>query len=259
MCPVSGEMLAADERFVSASVAAELDQLSTSAYCPRCGRSRRIETAYRRRPERAQPIGCRGCAKEVFWRFEEVVRIGAYEGALSELVVAGKYRRAPGSAREIARRLVPRVTARAWCNDLVALVPVPMHALRRWQRPSDHAFDLACGLGAQLGVPVRRWVRRTRYSASQVEAPSRTARFENVGKAFAGRVPNRWAGNQESAAVAIVDNVLTSGATVTEVARVLRGAGVRRLILIVAARAALGADQPKGVASEGPAASIGSE
>jgi ComF family protein len=113
-----------------------------------------------------------------------------------------------------------------------ALVPVPLHRARLRERGYDQALELARRLSRDTGVPLLDdRLRRIRLTAPQSELGA-AARRDNVFGAFAlhgqGALP---------AHVALVDDVLTTGATVTECARVLLSAGVRRVDVWTLARA----------------------
>jgi ComF family protein len=113
-----------------------------------------------------------------------------------------------------------------------ALVPVPLHAHRLRERGYDQALELARAL-ARDGAPplLAERLRRVRITAPQSELGA-AARRDNVFGAFAlhgdGALPQH---------VALVDDVLTTGATVGECARVLLAAGVRRVDVWTIARA----------------------
>jgi ComF family protein len=113
-----------------------------------------------------------------------------------------------------------------------ALLPVPLHASRLRQRGYDQALELAQPLGRLLCVPiVADGLARCRATAAQskLDAP---ARRRNLRGAFAvpgpGVLPDH---------VALVDDVMTTGATLHAAAAALRAAGVRRIDAWVCARA----------------------
>lgn len=113
-----------------------------------------------------------------------------------------------------------------------ALLPIPLHRSRLRQRGYDQALEVARPLARGLGLPLvpDRLVRR-RATAAQSELDAR-ARNRNVRGAFA-LAP----GPALPAHVALFDDVMTTGATLTEAARLLRRTGVARVDLWVAARA----------------------
>lgn len=112
------------------------------------------------------------------------------------------------------------------------LLPVPLHRTRLCQRGYNQALELAKPLARHFGVPLRHDVlQRHRGTAAQTELDA-VARRRNVRAAFAVRT-----GIALPAHVAILDDVMTTGATLAECARVLKRAGVRRVDAWVLARA----------------------
>jgi ComF family protein len=115
-----------------------------------------------------------------------------------------------------------------------AVTWVPLASRRRAGRGYDQARALAVAVGAGLSVPVERLLRRARATEPQARR-SGDERRRAMAEAFrpaAGRAP--------PARVLLVDDVLTTGATASECARVLRAAGAREVGLLVAARAVSG-------------------
>lgn len=119
-------------------------------------------------------------------------------------------------------------------GDLPSLIlPVPLHRSRLRQRGYNQALELARPLGRALGVPVRHdSLRRQRATAAQSELDA-VGRRRNVRGAFAVREK----GPPLPAHVALLDDVMTTGATLAECARTLRRAGVPRVDVWALARA----------------------
>ena len=113
-----------------------------------------------------------------------------------------------------------------------ALIPVPLHVSRLRRRGYNQALELARPLGRTLDVPVLpAALLRTRATAAQTEL-DRTARRRNVRGAFAvARAAPLLAH------VVVLDDVMTTGATVAECVRVLKRAGVARVDVWALARA----------------------
>ena len=109
-----------------------------------------------------------------------------------------------------------------------AVVPVPLHHSRLRRRGYDQALELARPLARRFDLPLRTGLQRVRATAAQSELDAATRR-RNLRNAFAasGRLP---------AHVALVDDVMTTGATLQEAARALRRAGVARVDAWVCAR-----------------------
>ncbi len=110
-------------------------------------------------------------------------------------------------------------------------MPVPVFWLKAWLRGVDHAGALAEEVARGLELPVRRLLARRRPTVAQGQARSPEERALQVRDAFAVRAPRRVRGRS----LALVDDVVTSGATAQECARALLAAGARRVVLFAAA------------------------
>ena len=145
----------------------------------------------------------------------------AYEGVGRELVARLKYR----NARSAVPFLVGAMAA-ATGREVVDLVTwVPTTPERRRRRGFDQAQVLAAGVARRLGLPCRPLLRRGRGPAQT----GRTLAERRRGPCFAARCPSPMR-------VLVVDDVVTSGATMTAAARALRGAGAAEVHAVVAAR-----------------------
>jgi ComF family protein len=113
------------------------------------------------------------------------------------------------------------------------LVPVPVHAQRRRQRGFDQAELLARGVGERLGLPVARVLERAARTAAQHKL-GRDARQSNVAQAFGVRV--RYADVVRGRWPVLVDDVVTSGATLAGCARALYDAGAFAVSALTLAR-----------------------
>lgn len=112
------------------------------------------------------------------------------------------------------------------------LVPVPLHRSRLRLRGFNQAVELARPLAKTLDIPVALHLcQRTRATETQSALTARS-RAKNLREAFAA------SGNIEANHVAIVDDVVTTGSTVAELARCLKRAGVDRVDVWACARAA---------------------
>ena len=115
------------------------------------------------------------------------------------------------------------------------IVPVPLHDTRHFARTFNQADVLARGLGRALHIPVgSRLLSRTRRTQAQAGLDA-ASRNRNIRGAFDCA---RTAGqNSGSTRIALVDDVLTTGATLRECAKALRKAGAADISVWVAARA----------------------
>lgn len=101
-------------------------------------------------------------------------------------------------------------------SSLDVLIPVPLHPARQRQRGFNQASEIARGLGSVLGVPIdERTLRRVRSTRQQARLDAAT-RLDNVMGAFVAGRPLR------AQRVGLVDDVMTTGATMSACATALR-------------------------------------
>lgn len=160
--------------------------------------------------------------------FDAAYSYGAYEDRLRELVHLFKYRGIFTLARPLAE-----LTMQAYPRDerFDAVVPMPMHWLRRWRRGFNQADLLSRAIGRRLNLPVVRAVRRRRSTPPQAGL-SNSQRRQNVSGAFQPARGKRLDGKR----VLLIDDVLTTGATASSCARTLKRAGAQYVAVLALAR-----------------------
>jgi ComF family protein len=163
-----------------------------------------------------------------------------YDDVARTLVQAFKYGDrldlAPMMGRWMAR------AGRELLSDAEALIPVPLHWRRRWARRFNQSAVLAGWISGQCGVPVvHDGLKRIRATEQQV-GRSRTERAENVQGAFV--VPANHRAGIRGRRLILVDDVLTSGATVDACTRALLRAGASHVDVLVFARVVAPARSP---------------
>jgi ComF family protein len=159
-------------------------------------------------------------------------RSGArYEGTLRDALHAFKFSHKVALADPLSAVLLD-ACAGPLPRPADVVVPVPLHRARERERGFNQAALLAGRVARSLGVAVdERVLRRIRPTAAQADlnGPGRAA---NVRGAFALCEPAAVRGRH----VVVVDDVLTTGATVTECARVLRAGGTASVGILTVAR-----------------------
>jgi ComF family protein len=153
--------------------------------------------------------------------FDATLALWRYEFPCDRLVQALKYRGrlalAGFFARSLASRQMPEV-------DLI--VPMPLHPKRLAERGFNQALEIA----RHLGRPIEpRGVLRVKHTPPQTELPY-DERAKNVRGAFLCKL------DLTGASVAVLDDVMTTGATLNELARALKRAGATRVENFVIAR-----------------------
>jgi ComF family protein len=165
--------------------------------------------------------------------FDTVVAIGGYKTDLRNAILLMKHTQHAPLAIAMGR-----LFAQKRFNELAELhanvvVPIPMHWRRRLRRGTNSPEYLARCLGHKLGIPVqRRMLVRCKNTQPQSEL-SRKDRFRNVRGAFRVRTTRQI----KDARILLVDDVLTTGATCSEIARILKEAGAAMVAVAVIARA----------------------
>ena len=179
-----------------------------------------------------QTFHCANCEHREL-HFECAVAAYRSRGLVRRLVHDFKYGRQPHLRHPLAAWLRetlsdPRLQGRHF--DLI--VPVPLHPARERERGFNQAALLAELLGDSMKVPARPLLERTRNTTTQT-AYDRAERIENLAGAFRLR-KNR---DVRDLRVLLIDDVLTTGSTLCECARVLRAAGAVSVHAATAARA----------------------
>ncbi len=164
--------------------------------------------------------------------FRRTLAAFRYADPLDTLIQQLKYQGDIAVAPTLGRLLAQRI-AEEDPDGPECLLPVPLHPRRLRARGFNQSLEIAKAVGAGAGIPVKRyWVRRTRDTPVQSRAQSIRARRLNVRGAFtASRHLARYR------RVAIIDDVVTTGATAAELARTILAQGVESVDLWCVARA----------------------
>jgi ComF family protein len=206
-CPACG--LASHGGFCGVC-AAELPRIARA--CRRCGLAEPVAHCPR---------------KELAWDVDAVIAPFSYRPPLDHYLQAMKYRGARALGRAFALLLVPSL---AQLDRVDALAAVPLHGSRLRERGYNQAQEIARVLAGALGVPaMMRGIARPVATPKQA-GQGMLERRRSVARAF--RVSRDLRGRH----VAIVDDVVTTGATVNALAVELKAAGAARCVVLAVAR-----------------------
>ena len=164
--------------------------------------------------------------------FDRAENYSLYSGGVRKLVHLLKYEGIEPLAKPLAKRL--------WLSldggiEADLLVPVPMYWARRWTRRVNQTDLLARRLSGLSGIRFdRRALSRTRATPPQAGL-SWDGRKKNLRGAFRVNKPAQVAGLR----IAVVDDVMTTGTTLSECARALKAAGAESVVALTIARAEL--------------------
>lgn len=200
--------------------AVEWDALRLKAACYGCGHSV------------ADPeLPCAWCHGKGRKHLHRVARLGKLDGPLRSAVLAQKYRGEWWVAEQLAEYLADSPPARSLLHDADVLVPVPLHPTRRFFRGFNQAEVVARVLARRFRKPVAFPVIRHRRTPPQVATLTPRQRWENVRDAF--RLVDPMA--VRARRVVVLDDVMTTGATIASVVRTLTPARPTQVSAVVLA------------------------
>ena len=191
-------------------------------FCPGCGEP----AAWPELP----PVLCAHCLDEPpLW--QDFIFHGPYEGLLRNLLIGLKFRNKPFLGHALGTLLATHPGFAALNADMV--IPVPLHPSRLARRGYNQAQEIARPLARHLTLPLMpNLLGRTLPTAPQTSA-SRNERKKNIRNAFTAREAVR------GAHVLLVDDTLTTGATIAAATRTLLASGAGGISVAVVGRTAL--------------------
>lgn len=192
-----------------------------SEYCHRCGAA-----------IGPYSTACNRC-RNYKLSYENLARVGLHTGPLAEMVRGLKFANQVRLARLLGELLFNAVQGARLTDEFELITWIPLHWFRAWRRNYNQAQLIAERLASLAHRPVRRLLRRVRWTEPQTHL-SRSARLANVRGAFAlcrGL-------DVHSKRILLIDDVLTTGATASEAASVLCKAGASVNVAVVAVASA---------------------
>jgi ComF family protein len=209
--------------------------------CPACGGSSaggfcgvcasnlpRVQNACRR-CGLERPVG-RCPRAQIDWQLDAVIAPFAYAAPLDHYLHALKYRGARSLGRAFALLLAPQL--RSACVGIDAFVAVPLHRARLRERGYNQAQEITRVLARALGAPaLERGIAR-RSATPQQTGQGALERRAGVARAF--RVDRDLRGRS----IAIIDDVVTTGATINALAAELKARGALQCVAFAVARTA---------------------
>ncbi len=172
---------------------------------------------------------CLGCQNKQFY-FERVWTVNRYMGIIRQLIHLFKYHRQQYLTRILGKLMVDFIKVNLNYQTVDVLVPVPLHIHKLRQREFNQSNLLAKEINQQISIPIDNSLIRIKRTSSQTGL-SEQERFRNIAGAFKIKKGKEIA--QKS--VLLVDDVLTSGATANECARVLKQGGAKRVEILALA------------------------
>lgn len=187
--------------------------LNTTALCPQCGE----QTTHGER--------CGGCLVTPP-HFDRTVALFRYDFPIDQMIQSFKYGHQLAVANWIGQRLAQQIQ-----QPLDVITPLPLHPERLCERGFNQSVEIAAVIGKCLNLPVHRSTLKRMRATPHQTGLSPKERKKNVRGAF--ECNSDYAGKS----VLLVDDVMTTGATLNECARILKVHGATSVIAAVAARA----------------------
>jgi len=178
-----------------------------------------------------EALTCPDCQRRAYG-FDRARSYALYKGGLVRAVVMLKFERIEPLGRWFSQRLAEVVRREGIVADIV--VPVPLHRQREQERGYNQADLIAKPLAHRLGLSYRAVLLTRTKPRPDKHMLSLEERWESVRGAFATRSGSKV----DNLRVLLVDDVMTTGATLDAAARALRGAGAKSVIGLTVARAA---------------------
>lgn len=192
----------------------------TGPICPVCGV-----------PFASQEVDDHPCGRCIKGRrpFHKARSIGLYEGGLLETIHSFKYNGKVALARPLGEMMAQAITNP---YDYHFIVPIPLHKKRLRERGFNQSLLLAREVGKRFGIQIEYTnLKRIRPTEPQINLKGKE-RLKNVKGAFAVTDGGVFKGKR----ILLIDDVYTTGATVSECAKILRKARAGRLDVLTLAR-----------------------
>ncbi len=221
VCPLCGD--GSPDASVCGDCSKLLAGYAVERVCPCCGAFAPLGAGP---AEPEQPVFCPDC--RLGRPFEMARAVGPYEESLRDAVHRLKYHRAGWLARPMASLMAEVFRSETAFTRTRGLVPVPLHPARERRRGFNQSVLLARALGEMIGLPVlERAVARVRETSPQTGL-LRHERMRNLEGAFRVREPERVTGK----IITIIDDVFTTGTTVSNISQQLRQAGAAGITVL---------------------------
>ena len=176
---------------------------------------------------------CTGC-RETRPHFDRVASAVFFEAEARDLVNAFKFHYDAWLRDDFVDWMEGVLRARFRVEEIDIVVPVPSTVAHRWDRGYSPCVELARPLARRIGRPFGRFVMCRRGRPARQRGLDEAARRENVVDTFAELRPSAVRGRT----VLVVDDIMTTGATLSECAAELKRAGASRVWCVTLARTA---------------------
>ncbi|MBQ4312415.1 MAG: ComF family protein [Oscillospiraceae bacterium] len=185
--------------------------------------------------EKQEKLLCPRCGKYVCVcaergiRYDRCIAAGIYEGAVRKAVLSFKYDSNSNAAEIFACICAKRIEKAGIPADIITYVP--MSARKRRMRGYNQAELFAAALSEKTGIPVRHGLLSRVYSVEEQHERTASERIESAGREYSAAEGAELSGER----VILCDDVLTTGATMSSCAGILKDIGASEVTAVVCA------------------------
>jgi len=164
---------------------------------------------------------CSDCRSSKIY-FSQARSVAVYDDVIKKAIHLYKYKSALWIEPILAEMLIESIKTDSDWSERDAIIPVPLHFVKRNERGFNQSERLSTRISKATGIPLNtKLLKRVKYTETQTTL-DRSRRSENVKNAFDVKDKSGWLKGKK---LILIDDVLTTGATVNECERVLRKAG----------------------------------
>ncbi len=181
-------------------------------------------------PIESEAATCRNCADKLF-KFNRMRALSPFNFSVQRLIHMLKYQGRTSVGRVLGEALGEALKGDVLTAEAPLILPVPLHGSRRRERGYNQSALIARAAGTALGLSVQEgMLQRIRPTQTQT-ALDAEGRRANVAGAFRVKAPHRV----QDRTILVIDDVVTTGATVNACAAALKAAGARKVYVAAVA------------------------
>ena len=205
-------------------------------FCAKCGRSFISENVF----ENIERPVCGKCQKKrTDIKYDRILGFGKYDGTLKEIIHIYKYNKKEQLKKILSEILLKKMETEPEILKADLLIPVPLHWIKKRRRGFNQSEEIGKCISKSLKIPMKSLLKRKRNTRPQIGL-SGDERIKNIKGAFkvsliAQKIRKSSDDSRfdfDGKTVILLDDVVTTGATVNECAKVLKKAGVRKVIVV---------------------------
>ena len=193
-----------------------------TAICEKCGTPKDMDDPF-----------CVGDSWD--FNFDKIRSLYFFDDALKPYLHLLKYKQYYITGRYFGRQLAKHID-KEYFKNIDYIIPIPLHHTRYRERGYNQSLMICEGINHKLyNIPIlHKAVKRVKKTSTQTQL-TRSERQKNISGIF--KIGDRFARDLSGKNILLVDDVFTTGATVNELAKALKAAGIKQVDIWVCSRA----------------------